>query len=207
MNNRVLRSSLAGSALLLTCCVFLTLVGRIGLSADEPSAPKLSPLVIDREAPLLLDDAPAQAKPEPRFLTINRACYVCHENYRGETLAMVHAKASVSCLDCHGASLKHRDDEDHLTPPEIMFPAAEIDAACAECHDTHDAPARQVLARWQQRCPEKTDLATVVCTDCHGEHRLERRTIRWDKQTGKLLPAASPAPAPAAQPAASPAGD
>ena len=25
------------------------------------------------------------------------------------------------------------------------------------------------------------------CTDCHGDHRLRLRTVRWDKKTGKLL--------------------
>jgi hypothetical protein len=207
MNYSVLRHSIAGSGLLLTSYVLLVLVGRIGMSADEPAVPKLPPLVIDRGAPLLLDEAPAKARQDLRFLTINRACYVCHENYRDEGLAMVHAKESVSCMDCHGPSLKHRDDEDHLTPPDIMFPAAKIDDACAECHDTHDAPAREVLARWKERCPEKTDFATVVCTDCHGEHRLDRRTIRWDKQTGKLLTDTSPDKSTATQPAAPPSGD
>jgi len=35
--------------------------------------------------------------------------------------------------------------------------------------------------------PDKTDPDKIVCTDCHGEHRMKVRTIIWDKKTGKLL--------------------
>ncbi len=174
-------------AVVVFCMLVVVPAGKILFSADEAPAPKLPPLVIRPDAPLLSDEGAAKPGDELRFLRINRVCYVCHENYRDEPLAVVHAKQSVSCMDCHGPSLKHRDDEDHLTPPDIMFPASQIDHACAECHETHDAPARAVLARWRERCPEKTDFATVTCTDCHGFHRLERRTVRWDKGTGKLL--------------------
>jgi hypothetical protein len=68
-----------------------------------------------------------------------------------------------------------------------MYWPERIEEKCEECHESHDAPARDVLARWQKRCPEKTDFNTVVCTDCHGYHRLERRTVRWEKKTGKLI--------------------
>jgi hypothetical protein len=68
-----------------------------------------------------------------------------------------------------------------------MYPPEAIDPACQECHEEHDVPAREVLTRWQERCPEKTDVNTIVCTDCHGQHRLARRTVRWDKKTGKLI--------------------
>ncbi|MFW6107464.1 MAG: hypothetical protein ACOC8A_02115 [bacterium] len=30
--------------------------------------------------------------------------------------------------------------------------------------------------------------AKMVCTGCHGEHRLESRVVRWNKKTGELLP-------------------
>jgi hypothetical protein len=45
-----------------------------------------------------------------------------------------------------------------------------------------------VITRWQQRCPEKRDVSQIVCTDCHGEHRLKNRTVRWNKTTGDLIP-------------------
>ena len=27
----------------------------------------------------------------------------------------------------------------------------------------------------------------IVCTNCHGNHRMERRTVRWNKRTGHLI--------------------
>jgi formate-dependent nitrite reductase cytochrome c552 subunit len=102
-------------------------------------------------------------------------------------MAVWHAKEEVGCMDCHGPSLAHRNDEDNITPPDKMFPPGAIDESCGECHDSHDVPAVKVIARWQARCPKKTDAATVVCTDCHGHHRLEKRVVRWNKETGELL--------------------
>jgi formate-dependent nitrite reductase cytochrome c552 subunit len=141
-------------------------------------------LVIDRS--LLLDDA-AEEKPDRSFLKVNQACYVCHGNYEEEPLAVIHAKEGVGCADCHGKSFAHRNDEDNITPPDVMYPLEAIDEACQECHDTHDASARDVIARWQQRCPEKMDASTLVCTDCHGQHRLKMRVVRWNKKTGELI--------------------
>lgn len=163
--------------------------------ADDAGSPKpvsklppLRPLKVDKSAPLLLDEPTAEEGKEQAFLRINEACYVCHGNYREEPMAVSHAKQDVSCMKCHGASLEHRNDEDNITPPDKMYPFVKIDTGCqADCHDTHDAPAREVLKRWQERCPGKTDFSEVVCTDCHGFHRLPRRTVQWDKETGKLL--------------------
>jgi formate-dependent nitrite reductase cytochrome c552 subunit len=162
------------------------------LGEDQQGSPNnsnsggLPPLIIDKDAPRLLDTPAATAQDKP-YLQINTACYVCHDNYKTELMSVQHAKEDIGCADCHGDSLEHRNDEDNITPPEIMYPAAKIDSMCQECHDTHDAPARQVLGRWQERCPEKTDFTTVVCTDCHGYHRLDNRTVRWDKETGDVL--------------------
>jgi predicted CXXCH cytochrome family protein len=146
--------------------------------------------VVDKSAPLLLDEPKDAASMKGKeFLTINNACFVCHNNYSEEELVIEHAKEKTGCVDCHGQSFAHRDDEDNVTPPDKMYPLKKIDAACQECHDTHDAPARKVLARWQERCPQKTEFATIVCTDCHGHHRLAKRTVRWDKETGALISA------------------
>jgi hypothetical protein len=181
---------------------------------DKPPAkpPALPPLVIDKNAPLLLDEAPKGKAQTKDPLLINESCYVCHNNYKDEPLAVSHAKEGVGCIKCHGDSFDHRNDEDNITPPQRMYPAEAIDAACAECHDSHDAPATKVLARWRECCPQKTDVSTIVCTDCHGKHRLERRTVRWDKKTGKLLVGKEGAPKrltvpkeePDAKPASSP---
>ncbi len=147
------------------------------------------PLVIDRSAPLLLDDPPEEdpwAVPKGPVAD-NTACFCCHTNYEEEPLAARHAKANVGCIKCHGKSYAHRDDEDNITPPDVMFAAEKIEPNCRHCHTTHDAPAVEVIARWKKCCPKKTDPKKLVCTDCHGQHRLKLRTVRWDKRTGKLI--------------------
>jgi hypothetical protein len=152
--------------------------------AEKPKGPP--PLKVDRSAPLLLLDEPAEKKASnegsgPK--ADNSACYVCHTNYDGEELVHQHAIANVGCVKCHGESIAHRNDENNITPPDVMYPAAAIDSACVK----HDAPARKVLARFAQRCPGKQNLSEVICTDCHGDHRSKLRTVRWDKKTGKLI--------------------
>ncbi len=123
----------------------------------------------------------------------NFACHVCHGNYREEPFAVTHAKADISCIDCHGVSHAHRDDEDNIIPPDVMYPPEEIAKKCMKCHKKHDAPAKEVIARWLKRCSDKKDPGKLVCTDCHGQHRLKLRLVRWDKKTGKLITGKKPA--------------
>jgi len=103
-------------------------------------------------------------------------------NYEEEVLTFVHARGDIGCEQCHGSSDAHCSDEDNITPPDIMYPAAKIDSFCMSCHPTGkiDIPVhKSVLA----------DIGTKEggCTNCHGEHRLSHRTRKWDKTTGKLL--------------------
>jgi hypothetical protein len=161
-------------------------------AAEVPQAPAakggLPPLKVDRGAPLLLEEPKAKKTTKKGPVADNQACFVCHANYQEEELVTVHADNNVGCIKCHGESLPHRNDENNTTPPDKMYPATAIDKMCGECHDEHNAPAKKVLARWQERCPKK-GADQIVCTDCHGDHRLKLRTVRWDKATGKLLPA------------------
>ena len=183
------RYVMGASGLALTGCL-LALVGiawhaspLAPARAQEPSeGGGLPPLVIDKS--LRLDEPDKQA--DTSHLKINQSCFVCHNNYQEEPMVTWHAKEGVGCVDCHGKSLAHRNDEDNITPPDVMFRMDTIEKACQECHEEHIAWPRDVLALWQQRCPEKEDFSTVVCTDCHGQHRLERRVVQWDKRTGKL---------------------
>jgi len=147
------------------------------------------PLVVNKDAPLLLEDAPAEKpKDEEEVKADNSACYVCHTNYQTEEFVQWHAKEDVGCIDCHGKSYAHRNDEDNITPPDKMYAPEDMEKkCCAECHDEHNAPAAEVIARWQERCPAKTDPKAIVCTDCHGEHRLAFRTVWWNKKTGELI--------------------
>ena len=118
---------------------------------------------------------------------VNGGCYVCHGNYRTESLVISHAKEKVGCVECHGESLPHQVDEFHRTPPEKMYGPHNVDKMCGKCHEEHDAPADKVIERWQQRCPDKTDPKQIVCTDCHFQHRLPSRDVVWNKKTGKLV--------------------
>ena len=155
---------------------------------DPPQKKALPPLEIDKDEPLLLDSA---AKPAPdrgkKSEADNGPCFVCHANYKKEPLAVKHAAHNVGCMNCHGASEAHRNDENNITPPEIMYPLATLDAACRECHQHHDVTARHVVAQFVKKNPGRTDVSQLVCTDCHGEHRLAHRTVHWDRATGKLL--------------------
>jgi hypothetical protein len=181
----------------------------------------LPPLVIDTSAPLLLDEPDEEEKAFAAAATQaaseNTACFVCHANYKTEFLANRHAKANVGCFNCHGESSAHQNDENNITPPEILYSADKIDPACRICHTTHKISPREIIVRWLERkeegenpsckgCHEsddvhpekvigcwkeldldKTDPDKIVCTDCHGDHRMKVRTIIWDKNSGKLL--------------------
>jgi len=114
----------------------------------------------------------------------NSRCHVCHVNYEDELLATTHAAAGVGCERCHGHSDAHCSDENNITPPDIMYPQDKINTSCMHCHPE---------AKLAKKDIHKPILAGVAddkkhCTDCHGTHRLARRTVRWDKATGKLLP-------------------
>ena len=160
-----------------------------GDKAESTGGPP--PLVVDSDAPLLLDEPTEEQQASAGMTTQaaveNAACFVCHANYRFESLANRHARADVGCAACHGQSFAHRNDENNTTPPETMYPADKIDSFCQGCHNSHDVPPGKVVAHWAKRNPDKTDPDKIVCTDCHGDHRMKVRTVIWDKKTGKLL--------------------
>lgn len=173
-------------AVLAVACLAVA-AGRRGPTV---SAAPLPPLKVDKAAPRL-EDGPAStapAQPGKRRLV----CYDCHVNFQEEPFAAKHAAKEVTCITCHGESRAHASDENNITPPDRMYPRAAIAPACAQCHQTHNAPAAAILQRWKERGLQQTDPKKAVCTDCHGAHRLRVRTTRWDKATGKLLPKAKP---------------
>lgn len=179
------------------------------------------PLVVDTSAPLLLDEPIEEeesfAIATTQAATENTACFVCHANYMTEFLANRHAKADIGCVNCHGQSSAHRNDENNITPPETMYSADKIDSFCQDCHEAHDIPPKKIIAHWLKHKADKTDLSCrgchedddvppekvvarwkqrgldktgpnrIVCTDCHGDHRVKIRTVIWDKKSGKLL--------------------
>ena len=119
----------------------------------------------------------------------NFPCYVCHANFEDEPLATRHLKANIGCAACHGESFAHRGDENNTTPPDKMYPRSEIDDSCRQCHSHHDASAREGIKTYLKKCRQISNPEELVCTDCHGNHRMNTRMIHWDKKTGKLLPA------------------
>ena len=160
------------------------------MRAAEQEGPP--PLVVDTARPLLLDEPPPPEPFDPFAIPAgpkadNRACYACHANYENEPLVDAHAEANVGCVKCHGPSPAHRNDESNITPPDEMFGPGTMKKLCAQCHEDHDVPAANVIARWQETCPVKTNPEEIVCTDCHGQHRLKFRTVWWDKETRELV--------------------
>lgn len=131
-------------------------------------------LVLGGLALRLYADPPKPAEPdETDVLGENAGCYVCHTTFVKEELAAAHLKQKIGCVKCHGPSQKHANDENiGASKPDITYRRDQIDASCQKCHTAHDAPAKKVLARFQER-----KLATSrepVCTDCHGTHKVER---------------------------------
>jgi len=151
----------------------------------------LPPLVVDADAPLLLAGPPdienLSTSATTRAAGQNAACFVCHANYQDEALVAWHAAADVGCAECHGKSYPHCNDENHRTPPDKMVPPDEIRAFCDKCHPAHDVPAEKLSERRIQRGLNVNNDQALVCTDCHGDHRLTRRSVRWDKKNGRLI--------------------
>jgi len=137
---------------------------------------------------------PGAKKPESPPVVIdplgpNAACYVCHTTFVHEELSKVHLVAKVDCIKCHGLSDKHANDENvGATKPDIVFKRGQIDAMCVECHDKHDADAKKVVARFIER---KLHGTAVVCTECHGTHKIERAAGEGQvaNQNGRQPPA------------------
>ena len=169
--------------------LLIAAVALLGALADfRPDDPRAvaaaPPLSLDGYLDEKLPEAP---KDKVKLKVDNFACYVCHGNYEDEKLVVTHGKKKVGCIDCHGKSYAHRNDEDNITPPDKMYPLEEVDKMCVACHDTHNVPAQEVLERWQERCPTKRNPKEIVCTDCHYQHRLARRVVRRNKRTGEVL--------------------
>ena len=170
--------------MLLLASVVVGVGYTVGFLAGDGRAVAAPPLTL---SPELLKEGLPEATMKEKLDVDNSACYVCHGNYDGEALVVAHGKEGTGCMDCHGKSIEHRNDEDNITPPDKMYALDDVDAMCAKCHDEHDVSARKILRRWQKRCPAKTDPEEIVCTDCHYQHRLAFRTVWWDKKTGRLI--------------------
>ncbi len=154
----------------------------------QPGPSQPPPLELDEAEPLRLDSVIKPGPPATSKQTAdNGACLVCHANFRKESLAATHASNAVGCSSCHGLSTAHRNDEANIIPPDHMFAVESIDSSCSRCHVGHDVEPRAVVKRFLEKSPTQTEMKSLVCTSCHGEHRMAVRTVRWDRKTGKLV--------------------
>jgi hypothetical protein len=157
-------------------------------SEQAPGEPQVASHVSQQQAdeePLLLleDTSPIDDLPPPEGpVADNTRCHVCHINYAEETLAVMHARADIGCEQCHGSSDAHCGDEDNITPPDIMYPAHKINSSCMTCH-----PKQKIKVPQHEFVFDSIVANEKGCTECHGEHRLDHRTRRWNKTTGQLI--------------------
>ena len=147
---------------------------------DEPVAEVAeeaeAPLLLDDEPLLLLDDEP-ETEPSDGPQADNSRCFVCHVNYMQEDIAVIHARANIGCAGCHGESDEHIADESWAsggngTAPDTMFPKPNINPFCMSCH-----PKDKIDT--EQHKPLFANIDKMVCTDCHGDHRLAVRKCKW----------------------------
>ncbi len=124
-----------------------------------------------------------EAIEEVHPMMVNAACCVCHIPFVREELGKVHAVARVTCIKCHGLSAGHANDEDvGATKPDVYFARKEVGPMCRKCHENHDVPPEQVVARFvERRLPPKRK---TICTDCHGSHKIERPKFHEQQTPG-----------------------
>jgi len=158
------------------------LVFAVSCSVDEQAE--------DASVEKPVSEEPAQEK----TFTANQFCAACHYAFGEEELALAHEQVGIGCERCHGESERHRSDEDNATPPEIMFPKDKINPTCMMCHPRHaieHVPSHNLLLAGAKTIFDSdSDAAAspMYCTTCHAkDHRINVRTIRWNKATGELL--------------------
>jgi len=143
-----------------------------------------------------VDDSVQKGVEEPLekiSFVANQFCSACHYGFSDEELASTHEKAGIGCERCHGESERHRSDENNITPPEIMYPKAKINPTCMMCHPRHEiskVASHNELLSGAKTVFDSADKGgdQIYCTNCHArQHRINIRTIRWNKQTGELI--------------------
>jgi hypothetical protein len=169
-------SAVAGAAIV---AILAHCGGVLLLGAEGPAAPKQAASAEKREATEASVEDP---------LGPNGACYVCHMTFVKEDLAKTHLANKIGCVKCHGVSAKHANDEDiGATKPDITFRRADVDASCQKCHEGHNVPARRVVARLIER--NLSSRGAVICTDCHGTHKIDRSAAESDPPSRAGQPA------------------
>jgi len=150
--------------------------------------------------------APLPASPVARqAVTLQTtACIACHSDadlFEAEQVAIVeaftsdvHARAGLSCQDCHGGNhdpmlsedyVAAKDDDFDLNPYRGAPSATEVPAFCGRCHSDITIMRRfNPAARVDQQGEYETsrhgqalaegDENVATCTSCHGVHGILR---------------------------------
>jgi len=92
------------------------------------------------------------------------ACGICHIDTTDEFNGSLHETEEVACVDCHGPSEGHVEDENNDVKPDEVFARADVDRLCEKCHEcSRPDPAKPVPVPRKER---------KVCTDCHAAHQF-----------------------------------
>jgi len=115
----------------------------------------------------------------------NAFCLDCHVYFKPEPFVLQHQAAGVGCEKCHGESIEHAGDEEHTTPPTTMYIKSAVNASCMAkgCHS--DKRMKEEIGHRPFYAGAHAEKK--YCTDCHGMHRLDKRTRKWDKTTRKFI--------------------
>jgi hypothetical protein len=152
------------------CSVYLAALSLILICIscrDEPSDSPVStqPLKTETTSPVNLEDTDATATElvdENPFA----GCDMCHIDIVDELAGTKHEAEGVGCIKCHGPSRSHTQDENNEVKPDMVFVREDIDMFCSGCHQCSRPPAT---------APSTKPLsAQMVCTDCHGVHKIRR---------------------------------
>lgn len=170
---------------LLLCFASCSLEKRTAVNSKEK---QVEEVIIERRT----KEECVEPEVEKETFVANVFCSACHYGFEDEELARTHRLAGIGCERCHGESERHRSDEANVTPPEIMYPRAKINPTCMMCHPRHEIKHEKshevLLAGAKTVFDADSETSKLYCTTCHAkEHRINVRSIRWNKATGELL--------------------
>jgi len=104
----------------------------------------------------------------------NRLCMVCHASLAKEDITLKHFEQGILCIDCHGRSTNHMEDEMLNTPPDIKYGRIEVKPFCRGCHEMHKHPLKVEEYIEENRGRDRPNGRAIysesTCTDCHGIH-------------------------------------
>jgi formate-dependent nitrite reductase cytochrome c552 subunit len=187
---------------IVACAVVLVMVTVEGVAAESPSpAVDSSPAATETAAPTVEPTAEPQASLEPAE---GDTCYECHVRVDGEQHTIsdqwfnsVHGQNGVSCAECHGGD----PTSDKVTV--AMDPAngfrgvpdrRDTVQLCGTCHSDVDRMRQYQIPTDQyakyrasvhgQKLNSQNDVRVAICTDCHGDHDVQKAS----DPTSKVYP-------------------